>query len=837
LRRIALVLLALTPAATAQELPHGSLPMREHVSYRLARAEAAGRRGDQQAQALELAEACIPQRYLDPAAAGKTCAEAEAMASRLGRSDLQAFLLAGASAFEGWAGKWDEARRSAERAVALCEGRPPSRGCAAARMTLGVHLNDRGLASDGFPHVERAVEEARAAGDAEMEALTLAMLGRAHLWLGDHRRARENARQALELSRRIGSLHDELNASWILALIEADAGRHQDALALYQEAYRLAGLYGFPLHQPILLGAIANTLAQLGRYQEVEERLAELEERFVRGSPFGFLWKAGVDEVRGIVAAGRGDHRAAVQLFATASSSPLAWVAMRARLARARSVRRLGDLGAAREAYEETIRFIEETRQKAPTADEQRATFLAQHQEPYRELIAVLWEDSGEAAAAGAFAVAEASRGRALLDALRASGLSGGVAVTPITWQDVRGWLAPNELLLTYVISEERLFGFAVSRERLRFLELLSGKAPAGLAERVGFFRQLVQESADASSLLPAGAALSKDLVAPLLAEASPEVDTLILSLDEPLHELPFDALSLDGRLLAERYDLVTIPSASVLRQRREDASRHPGADPEHRLLAVADPDRVPRGLSLAPAPFRGGGTALGPLPYSRLEVESAQRRVGPGALQLTGAAASEARVRAAEPGRFRVLHFATHALVDTSFPLRSCLLLGEGQGQDGYLRASEIYALPMAADLVVLSACETGLGQVVAGEGAQSLARAFLHSGARAVVSTLWRVGDRTSVDLMSAFYARIARGEAVGRALGAAKRELLRRDLPPRTWAGFVVSGSPDALAGALGHRSRGLVVGIGAALAIGLALAVAILVRRSRGRAVAR
>jgi len=183
------------------------------------------------------------------------------------------------------------------------------------------------------------------------------------------------------------------------------------------------------------------------------------------------------------------------------------------------------------------------------------------------------------------------------------------------------------------------------------------------------------------------------------------------------------------------------------------------------------------------------------------------------------------------------VLHFATHALVDTSFPLRSCLLLGEGQGQDGYLRASEIYALPMAADLVVLSACETGLGQVVAGEGAQSLARAFLHSGARAVVSTLWRVGDRTSVDLMSAFYARIARGEAVGRALGAAKRELLRRDLPPRTWAGFVVSGSPDALAGALGHRSRGLVVGIGAALAIGLALAVAILVRRSRGRAVAR
>jgi CHAT domain-containing protein len=185
--------------------------------------------------------------------------------------------------------------------------------------------------------------------------------------------------------------------------------------------------------------------------------------------------------------------------------------------------------------------------------------------------------------------------------------------------------------------------------------------------------------------------------------------------------------------------------------------------------------------------------------------------------------------VRQRDLGRYRVLHFATHAFVDRVLPMRSGLWLGGSEHEDGVLDASEIYALALRADLVVLSACDTGVGRTAAGEGVQSLARAFLYAGARSVVATLWQVDDRRTLELMTRFYSGLAGRETVATALAAARRESIARREPPRAWAGFVLIGSPMVRAVDPAWSFSGLGLSVGALLA--LLMAGAGLLKRRR------
>ena len=142
------------------------------------------------------------------------------------------------------------------------------------------------------------------------------------------------------------------------------------------------------------------------------------------------------------------------------------------------------------------------------------------------------------------------------------------------------------------------------------------------------------------------------------------------------------------------------------------------------------------------------------------------------------------------------MLHFATHGFSDELLPLRSALVLNAGPGEDGLLEAQEIIQLKLDASLVVLSGCSTGAGRLRAGEGVQSLARAFLLAGARSVVSTRWPVPDGGARALIEGFYARLGQGEDAAAALSLARAEQLRRGAPPRDWAGFSLVGARSRL-----------------------------------------
>ena len=158
---------------------------------------------------------------------------------------------------------------------------------------------------------------------------------------------------------------------------------------------------------------------------------------------------------------------------------------------------------------------------------------------------------------------------------------------------------------------------------------------------------------------------------------------------------------------------------------------------------------------------------------------------------------AKEEKLKLADLSSYRFLHFATHGLINEKHPKLSGLILTQEDTtskEDGILHLGEIYNLHLNADLVVLSACETGLGQIAQGEGIIGLTRGFLYAGASNVLVSLWQVSDMTTSDLMVDFYDKLLAGMSKAEALAEAKRQMIRRDpgyAKPYYWAPFILIG----------------------------------------------
>jgi CHAT domain-containing protein len=199
---------------------------------------------------------------------------------------------------------------------------------------------------------------------------------------------------------------------------------------------------------------------------------------------------------------------------------------------------------------------------------------------------------------------------------------------------------------------------------------------------------------------------------------------------------------------------------------------------------------RVQRGI------YDLDGTELPPLPAAEEEAKAVASIVGGDSVVLKGAEATEFAFKQQPLSRFRILHFAVHGLISTRYPDRSALVFRtDPQGrEDGLLQAREIVTLPLQADLVTLSACDTGTGKINGQEGSATLVRPFLVAGAKAVVANLWSADDDFTRTLMKEFYTQLESGLDVGSALTQAKLRITGRygrAAPPRLWAGFIVVG----------------------------------------------
>ncbi len=276
----------------------------------------------------------------------------------------------------------------------------------------------------------------------------------------------------------------------------------------------------------------------------------------------------------------------------------------------------------------------------------------------------------------------------------------------------------------------------------------------------------------------------------------------LIIVPDGVLSYLPFETLVAKTNrgtpvFLLERFAISYAPSASALAALRKLKAN---SEQTKGFIGFGDPVYSKSETEIAPTSRTNErGFDFRQLPYTRTEVNGIaalfpanERRV------LLGADAEEATVKTEPLRQYRYVHFATHALVDEEYPARSAIMLSAPIGEnkdDGALQMAEVMRLKLNADLVTLSACRTGLGRMLHGEGIIGLTRAFLYAGADSVVVSLWNVNDIATASLMKSFYKNLNQGLSKDDALRQAKLELLRSQQPawrhPYYWAPFVLVG----------------------------------------------
>ena len=316
---------------------------------------------------------------------------------------------------------------------------------------------------------------------------------------------------------------------------------------------------------------------------------------------------------------------------------------------------------------------------------------------------------------------------------------------------------------------------------------------------------------------------LSQMLLAPIADKLGGEWNgkRLAIVASGALEYLPFAALPVSEVPLIAGHEIINLPSASVLAViRNETAGRtsvskavavfaDPVFESSDPRLAMARKGNISSGNSkeliasvpqdLARSVRSFSRTGFGRLVFSREEADSIVKLAPEGStLKATGFAATRALAASGEPGKYRMIHFATHGLINSEHPDLSGLVLSlvdeSGRPQDGFLRMRDIYNLRLPAELVVLSACETALGKQIRGEGLVGLTRGFIYAGAERVVASLWQVDDQATAALMQSFYRGMLKENLrPAAALRAAQIEMSKqkRWTSPYYWAGFVMQG----------------------------------------------
>ncbi len=301
---------------------------------------------------------------------------------------------------------------------------------------------------------------------------------------------------------------------------------------------------------------------------------------------------------------------------------------------------------------------------------------------------------------------------------------------------------------------------------------------------------------------------LFHQLIAPLKNNLNGSVENLIIIPDGLLYYLPFEALimgtedmSSDDKFLIEDFKISYAPSSSslVFLKKRESRIRPPKS-----LLGIGNPKYVVGEIGninrknhsrIFKEIYEAQGFEFSPLPYSKREIKEISKFFKKGYKDVyLGEVASEDLIKKISLENYQIIHFACHGLHDEVFPFRSGLVLSleRNKKEDGFLLVREIYDLKLAADLIVLSACETGKGELENTEGVLGLPRIFFYCGANSVVSSLWEVNDKSTSLFMSHFYKQLSLGESKSQALRIAKIKMLKtKYCHPFYWASFVLYG----------------------------------------------
>ncbi len=725
-------------------------------------------------------------------------------------------------------GEYDRALDYFNQALAVRKAKGNRRGEAHSLHTIGlVHLAT-GQYGNALENFTRALELRRETGDKRGQAYSLSGSASAQAKLGDRQKAIALELEAVGLWEQIGEIRAEGEARSNLGLLYVDTGRTADAAPALASALELS-------RRALDRTTEANTLyglAKLKRAQgdlaasrsHVEEALAIVES--LRGRIASEALRASyLSTVAGI-------YEFYVDLLmeldrTTTHAGDWAAAALEAsERARARSL--LDALSTA------SVDLTSGARPELASAETELRRKIAQLDR--RRMALVLDPKRKDELSRAELELEQAIAERAsVVSRIRSESPEAAELSEPRTLSlaEIQNLLDDDTILVEFYLGSETSYAWAVGRDSLRSWSLPGRSELDAMARPVHSLLAARNESpageepaarrariARADNDWPAHAErLASTLLAPLGAPLAAKRIAIVA--DGALQYVPFAALprpgTPDGEPMIVASEIVSLPSASsmaLLRSRRARARTGSAeivifADPvfradDPRVVASASRTTVPASdfgtnAALIRSAADAGFTSLPRLRFSRQEADAIAALAGKaGAVRAVDFAANRDDVLGGAVASARVVHFATHGIVNSREPELSGLVLSlvgkDGSPREGFLRLREIYALDLDADLVVLSACQTALGREIRGEGLIGLTRGFMHAGAPRVISSLWRVDDRATAELMKRTYgAMLMDGLAPAAALRSAQSGMARdaRWQAPYYWAAFSLHG----------------------------------------------
>ncbi|MGE0128350.1 MAG: CHAT domain-containing protein [Blastocatellales bacterium] len=733
-------------------------------------------------------------------------------------------------------GEVDKAKDALRQALPLLRAAGDKRVEGIALDNLGVLYRATGDFQAALEQFNQALSLRRALGDKRGEAITLGNIGVARREMGDAQKALEYHAQALSLLQAAGDTHRSALTLDNMGVTYRKLGDLPQALAHHRRALPLLEAVGDQLAQAAVLKNIAWIEREQGSLaaarSAIEQAIALLE--FLRAN-------VNSQETRSSFLATVADY------YELNTDVLMRLHALEPQAGHAQAAFKISEQGRARSLLELLNEARGDIRQGVSDALLERERSLRNRLTTRLDsLTRILGSKATDAQkSATRKEVSDLTDEYRKVQAEIRQTSPRYAALTqpqPLSAAEIQSQLLDDDtLLLEYSLGEKRSYLWLVSPQSLtahelppraeietaarKVYELLTARQPKpGLTEA----QQRARIASAEAEFKTQTTALSRTLLGPVAAQLGNK--RLVIVASGALEYIPFAALPAPAATTANYqpliagHEVVNLPSASSLAIiRSETASRRAAektvavlADPvfeanDPRVALArgkkttgaddAKPSAIAANLQRAMRSFdaSAGRAALTRLPFSREEAEAIAALAPAGkTLKATGFNANRSTATSDDIGRYRIVHFATHGLLNSENPELSGLVFSlideDGKPQDGFLRLHEIFNLRLSADVVTLSACQTALGREVRGEGLVGLTRGFMYAGAPRVVASLWQVDDLATAELMKRFYqGMLKNGLRPAAALRSAQLELIKqkRWASPFFWSAFVIQG----------------------------------------------
>jgi CHAT domain-containing protein/Tfp pilus assembly protein PilF len=771
-----------------------------------------------------------------------------------------------------------------DQAIALFSATGDFSGKAVSIYDAGRVYFSLGEYAKALEYYQRALETSKSANDRRLQSFELREIARVYDYRGDRKKALDHYLSALAFLRAEKNLREEAQTLNLIAGVYENWGQKEKAFAYYDEALILSRKAEFLVGEASTQYNLARLERDRGNLSEARNRMdaalilveslrRKVTSQDLRASYFATVRQHYELYIDILMKSQKQDARAGFETAAFDISER----------ARARSL-----LESLTEAHSDIRQGVEPA-----LLDQERDLEQAINAKAQLHAQLVASQDNAEAQTVATQLnqlTTEYDEVKAQIK-LKSPRYAALTQPQPSSLKEIQQRvLDDNSLLLEYMLGDERSYLWAVTRDAVWSYELPPRAQIEEAARSLRLllvanqpipgdtFEQRQTRVKEANAQLPQATASFSKLVLGPVADKLGSKRLLIVS-DGALQYIPFQALTVPAAIsnaasqakltdtpddqvpLLLDHEIVNEPSASALLLVLSDtAQRQPAVNSiavfANPVFEVDDPrvkyrNGVPGPTSAvsqtaaATEAFRDVGFGDGKipaLPASRDEAEAilavAPRGTG---LKAMGFDASRAMISKPELAQYRIVHFATHGFVDYEHPELSGLVLSlvdqNGQPQDGFLRLHDIYNLKLSANLVVLSACNTGLGKEVKGEGLIGLTRGFMYAGAAGVAASLWKVDDDATAELMKHFYeGMFKKGLTPSAALREAQLGMWKQKRwhAPYYWAAFVIQGQYNQKeTSSFGVMSPGKWIALSLGLASALALVGILVFSRRRTR----